>query len=144
MLKIENLNKGDKVYCTKTLMSTRKIIRNSDYYKRLNYLSTKDWTDMSELEKEEYNNFDFRKEEPYQYLIKDKTYTVSYKFAQEIEITTEDDYSIMISNSQLCEYHESFLNEYFTSFIQGRKIKLEKIQNDNFSDLLKKIKNAQK
>lgn len=140
MLKIEELNIGDKLYCTKTLMSSRKIFRTSKYYTRLNYFNNKDWTDLTELEKEEYNNFDFRKEESYQYLIKDKYYTVIRKFGPEIEITTEDTFSLLISNSQLCEHQEPFLNEYFTSFTQGRKIKLESLSEDTFLSFLKKIK----
>lgn len=140
MLKLENINVGDKLYCIKTLTNNRKIFRNAKYYDRLNYFNNTDWTELTEQEKEEYNNFDFRKEEEYEYLIKDKYYTVIRKFGSEIEITTEETFSLMISNSELCENKEDFLNEYFVSFIKGRKLKLEKIQNDDFSDFLKKLK----
>jgi hypothetical protein len=140
MLKIENLNVGDKLYCVKTLNNTRKIFRDAKYYERLNYFNNKDWTDLTENEKIEYNNFDFRKEEEYEYLIKDKYYTIIDKFGQELEITTEDKYSLTISNSKLCDYKEDFLNEYFITEIEGRKIKFDSLSDNNFNSFLKKLK----
>lgn len=140
MLKLENINVGDKLYCIKTLTNNRKIFRNAKYYDRLNYFNNTDWTELTEQEKEEYNNFDFRKEEEYEYLIKDKYYTVIRKFGSEIEITTEETFSLMISNSALCQHNENFLNEYFVSFIKGRKLKLDSLSDDTFNSFLKKIK----
>lgn len=141
MLKIENLKKGDKLYCIKTYESTKPIIRDGSYYKRLYYLNNTDWSDLTEEEKIEHNNFDFRERQPYDDLIKDKIYKVICKLGPEITINTE------ISDITFCTYYkednykdEKFLNEYFVSFIEGRKIKLQELSDDTFSNFLKKIK----
>ena len=141
-MKISDLNKGDKIFCTKTLMATRKIKRDTKYYERLNYFNNTDWTDLTEEEKIEHNNFDFRKEEEYEFLIKNKYYTIKSKFANEIDITNESNYTLTISNSQENNYNENFLNEYFVTDVQSRKIKLEELSDKNFNNFLKDIKSC--
>lgn len=149
-MKILDLKKGDKVFCIKTYQceSTRQIKRDNEYYERLNFFNNTEWSDLTENEKIEYSNFDFDKEktEIYDKFIKGKVYTVTSKFGTEIEIEGEiSSETFDISHDGDKSFFnfskdESFLNEYFCSLIDGRKIKLEELNDKNFTNFLKKIK----
>lgn len=147
-MKIADLKKNDKIYCIKTFIDS-KIDQVKTNDKRKKFLNGRYPSQLTPDEKQIFFSFKtFLEYQNYERLIKNKTYIVTSKIGDELTISSEsnDDITIYkypilnIFGNVIKKQYEDFLDEYFISEIQARKLKLEKIQNDDFSDFLKKLK----
>jgi uncharacterized membrane-anchored protein len=139
MLKIENINVGDKLYCVKNFVmyynisnKEREIFLNGRYVK-----------DLSTKEKTQYRKIPSVILTEQKILINGNTYKVLTKIADEITISTEDK-NILITQKTEKNFDfnqdEIFLDEYFITEIEGRKIKFDSLSDNNFNSFLKKLK----
>jgi Fe-S cluster assembly scaffold protein SufB len=141
-MKIADLKKGDKLFCIKTYIDS-KIDQEKTNDKRRNFLNGRTSSDLTPEERKIYYHIgiEFKNCER---LIENKTYIVTSKLGEELTISSEysDDITIYknidIINSNT--KHEDFLDEYFITDVQARKIKLEKLSDNNFNSFLQKLK----
>lgn len=141
-MKISDLKKGDKLFCIKTYIDS-KIDQEKTNDKRRNFLNGRTSSDLTPEERKIYYHIglEFKNCER---LIENKTYIVTSKLGEELTISSEysDDITIYknidIINSNT--KHENFLDEYFITDVQVKKLKLEKLKDKNFNNFLKNIK----
>lgn len=141
-MKIADLKKGDKLFCIKTYIDS-KIDQEKTNDKRRNFLNGRTSSDLTPEERKIYYHIgiEFKNCER---LIENKTYIVTSKLGEELTISSEysDDITIyknidiINSNTKL----EDFLDEYFITDVQARKLKLEQLEDKNFNNFLKNLK----